>query len=498
MDKLYSGSILVFCGLLLRTGLLLIFEMIAARHLGPASYGLFSLAFTVIIFTATLPTLGLQSSLRRFISYHLAKGENDEVRGLVTFGLIWPAILGILFSGLLFVGSGTLSSYLFGKPDLGPLLRAMALVVPLWSARRVATVIFSGYKKTTYKIALEDFLEPSLRVVTAAVIALAGWEALQLGYGTLLAYLVVGATAWSLVLRRMRQVTGSGRGMRLPWQPLLAFSTPLIVSELVDIVLVWLNILLLGILSTDSEVGLFRSASQPPMLASATLTSFAFLYLPTATQFFARQNHAGWKRANNAVAQWTLSLAFPVGTICMLFPEQVIGVLFGSEYGGGAAAMRLLGASALLHAGCGVTGLNLMVAGYTKLQMLGALISLAANIGASLIWIPPYGAAGAAAAVLVAVALRNVYNLVLMGVLLRLCPFTWKYFAILGTHLASVGLLAGGAHVIQLPDVAAMLSVGFLELPLAVSLALLVGVLRKTDITSIVRLRGGTGEQDDG
>ena len=52
MDKLFSGSILVFCGLLLRTGLLLIFEVIAARHLGPASYGLFSLAFTVIVFTS--------------------------------------------------------------------------------------------------------------------------------------------------------------------------------------------------------------------------------------------------------------------------------------------------------------------------------------------------------------------------------------------------------------------------------------------------------------
>ena len=159
--------------------------------------------------------------------------------------------------------------------------------------------------------------------------------------------------------------------------------------------------------------------------------------------------------------------------------------------------MQLLGASALLHAGCGFTGLNLMVAGYTKLQMVGALMSLAANVGASLIWIPSHGATGAAAAILVAVALRNLYNLILMGILLRLCPFTWKYFAILGIHLASVGLLAGGAHVIELRGVAAMLSVGLLELPLAVSLGLAVGVFRKTDIASIARLRGGMGGQDD-
>ena len=49
MQQLFSGSALVFFGLLLRTGLLLVFELLIARHLGPASYGLFSLAFTVVV-----------------------------------------------------------------------------------------------------------------------------------------------------------------------------------------------------------------------------------------------------------------------------------------------------------------------------------------------------------------------------------------------------------------------------------------------------------------
>ena len=140
----------------------------------------------------------------------------------------------------------------------------------------------------------------------------------------------------------------------------------------------------------------------------------------------------------------------------------------------------------------------MMVAGYTKLQMVGALLSLAANIAASLIWIPSHGAAGAAAAVLVAVAVRNLYNLVLMGVLLRICPFTWKYFAILGIHLASVSLLAGGANAIRLPGLPAMLAVGLLELPLAAALGVVVGVFRKADIESIARFRDRMGKQDDG
>jgi O-antigen/teichoic acid export membrane protein len=498
MEKLFSGSLLVFLGLLLRAGFLLVFELVAARHLGPASYGTFSLAFTVVVVASHLPVLCLQISLRRFISLHLARGQVEEVRGLTMFGLVWPAALGILFGGLLFVGSERLSTDLFGKSNLAPVLKALALVVPLWSTRRLATVIFSGYTKPLYKVGLEDFLEPLLRVVAAITVAIAGWGALQLGYGTLAAYVVVGAVAWSLVLRGRREVVGAESGFRIPWRKLLWFSTPLIVSELVDLILAWVNILLLGILSTNYEVGLFRSASQPPMLASATLTSFGFIFLPTATALFARRDHAGWKRTNNAVARWTLSLAFPVGAMCLLFSDELIQILFGPEYRGGALSLQLLGAGALLHAGCGFTGLNLMIAGHTRIQMAGSLLSLVTNVGASVLLIPEYGATGAAAAVFVAVVFRNLFNLVFMGILLRLCPFTGKYLAVLGVHLASVAILAGGAHLLELPRLVAMLALGVLELPLAVSLGLLTGVFRAADLDLIKRFRNAEGERDVG
>ena len=54
MDTLFSGSIVVFLGLLLRILLLLVFEMVAARHLGPASYGTFALAFTIVLIVSQI------------------------------------------------------------------------------------------------------------------------------------------------------------------------------------------------------------------------------------------------------------------------------------------------------------------------------------------------------------------------------------------------------------------------------------------------------------
>lgn len=489
LRRLLSGSIFVFFGLLLRTALLLLFELLAARHLGPASYGLFSLAFTIVVLASSIPVLGLQNSLRRFISFNLETRKLDEANGLALFGLVWPTISGVALAIVLFLSAETVSVGLFGKPDLAPLIKAMAFIVPLWSTRRLATIVFSGLKTTLFKVILEDLTEPGLRVLVAAIALFSAWSAAELAHGTLVAYLLVGGMAWILVLRAKRKAVGSTAGVRLPWGELLVFSGPLVISELAELILSWINLLLIGALSVDYEVGLFRAASQPPMLASAILTSFAFIYLPTATELFARNDFWAWRRANNAVAIWTLTFAFPIGAVCLVFPDTLITIIFGEAYRDSVLPMQLLSAAYLFHAGCGFTGMNLVVAGYTRVQMVGALLGLASNIAISIALIPSYGATGAAAAILLSTVFRNCYNLFWMWRLLKILPFTAKYLGVLGVHLSSTVLLAIAAHTLNVHPVISLLAMGILEIPLAIGMGWLIGVIDLNDLTRFIRIR---------
>jgi O-antigen/teichoic acid export membrane protein len=492
VSELFSGSAIVFVGLAARIGLLMLFELVAARHLGPASYGLFSLAFTWITVVAFLPVLGLQSSVRRFISLHLERRQLAEVRGLLAVGLIWPALSGLVLGGLLFAFASRLA-LAFDKPELAPLIRALALVVPLWSTRKLATSIFSGYKRPVLKAVVEDFTEPGLRLVGVVAIAAAGRGVLTLAWATTAAYLVVGVLALLFVGAIARQAgaaLGSER-IRVPWRELAAFSTPLFVSELGDLVLAWVSVLLLGALSVEREVGLFRSVSQPPMLAGAIITSFGFVYLPTATELYARGDLEGWRRANRAVARWTLTLAFPVAVICLFYPTAVIDVLFGAAYRDGATAMRILAFAYLFRAGCGMTGLNLIAAGHTRLHMGGTLLAVVLIVGLSAAWIPAHGATGAAWAFTLATCSRTLFNLITNAGLIRLLPFDARWLGLGGTLLASLGLLAAAARALDLPPIVAMFVVGGLVLPLAVGLGLATGTVRRADVDVIARLREG-------
>jgi O-antigen/teichoic acid export membrane protein len=450
------------------------------------------LAFTVITLAGSLPALGLQNSLRRFISYHAERGEPGPVRALVTFGLVWPAASGIVLGGLLFALSVPLAEQLFGKAELAPLLRALALVVPLSAERKLATVVFSGFKRPSLKVLVEDLVEPLLRVAGAAGIAAAGLGVLQLAHASTLAYVVVGVLSIALVRSALAVAAPRGPAAAgLPWRGLVAFGSPLVVSDLVELLLAWISVLLLGVLSVEHEVGLFRSASQPPMLAGAILTSFGFVYLPVATELFVRGDRESWKRINNAVAHWTLSLSFPIAAVCLLFPAEVIRLLFGAEYLDGAATMRWLAAGYLFRAGCGLTGLNLVAAGLTRLHMLLTLGGFGVAVAASIVWIPTYGAAGAAAAYALSVSSRALANVVATRVTLGLSPFQSRWTGLVFVHLLSVAAVAALIEFSGLSGVAAPFVLGALELPVALGIAVALGLLGRADLEAVAVLRRG-------
>jgi O-antigen/teichoic acid export membrane protein len=482
MQLLLSSSALIFCGLMVRIGLLLVFEVLAARYLGPADYGLFSLAFTVIVVLSALPVLGLQNSLRRFISLYVEREKFNWVNGLTLLGVAWPIVWGVPIAALISASASPLSALVFHKSELGPVVAALAFVIPLWSLRRLATVIYSGFKRTMFKVVVEDIVEPILRVAAILLVALLGWGLTELAVGTMAAYGIVGLVALVLVELTRRSVAGPLIDWHVPTRELFSFSAPLVVSELAEVLLAWVSILMLGLLSIDFEVGLFRAISQPPMLASAILTSFAFIYLPIATELFASNDRYGWQSTNNAIVRWTMSLAFPIGIVCIAVPNDVISFLFGSAFTSGARAMQLLAAAYLVHASCGFTGLNLIVSGRTGIQMTGALAGLAANVLLCILWIPEYGASGAAAAVLVSVIGRNAYNLFFMQKLLKILPFDRRYGMILGVQLMTAMLLTIGVRRLEFHGLPAIAFVGLLQLPTALLVGWYARIYTSSDI----------------
>jgi len=81
---------------------------------------------------------------------------------------------------------------------------------------------------------------------------------------------VVGHTTWSACHRRRRSNCGpSGmaeycgeRGARVPKAELVSFAGPVALTELSTFVVLWIDILMLGALSTRSEAGIYGATQR--------------------------------------------------------------------------------------------------------------------------------------------------------------------------------------------------------------------------------------------
>ena len=87
-----KSSIIVFIGLFLSKVLAYAYRIIIARYFGAEIYGLFSLALILITLFASFASFGLIDGLIRFVSFYRGKNQNDKIRYLFRYTIIFLAI----------------------------------------------------------------------------------------------------------------------------------------------------------------------------------------------------------------------------------------------------------------------------------------------------------------------------------------------------------------------------------------------------------------------
>ncbi len=484
--SLFSSSVVVFIGLVVRIILVMLFELLCARYLGPEKYGTYTLLFTIIVIISTIPTLGLIQSTRRFIALYYDHNEHRYVKGIVRLCNYWTIFSGVLLTCIVYLLITFIDTSAYSNEELIALLPLMLLIIPFYAHRRLAISVFSGFKNTVYKVILEDLAEPVIKILAISIVMMIGGSLTDLTYVTIIGYMLLGVISLTLVARSLKKVVQASVDISMPWKVFIGFSGAMVVTELVELILTWLDIIMLGMLSSDYQVGLFRAATQPAMLASVILTSFAFIYMPLATELYGRKEPVEWKNLNNLISLWSMTLAFPVSVVCIAYPDVIIGVLFGEQYADAEVTLRILALAYIFHSACGFTGLNLIIGDKSTTQMKGKLISLCIHVILNIILIPDYGAKGAAISVLLSLIFSNAYNLYWTNKYFSIHPFEKRYFSLLMLNIGISIFLYLLLGIFDIPGYQKVILMALLHLPLLVFISLKVGVVKKENFLIIL------------
>lgn len=164
-----------------------------------------------------------------------------------------------------------------------------------------------------------------------------------------------------------------------------------------------LDTVMLGFMTDDTQTGLYGASVKVKNLLTGVVSSLGNVLLPRLSLYVSNQESDKFYETLSKVLNFLLLISLPL-TIYFVFYSRTSILLFsGAEYEGATLPMQLLMPTVFLIAISGLTGNQMLVPlGRERVVMTSVICGALVDFGLNWLFIPKWGAAGAAAATLVA------------------------------------------------------------------------------------------------
>jgi O-antigen/teichoic acid export membrane protein len=383
------------------TGLTALFSfaclMVAARALGPAGYGLFALALTVLMMAAELSDLGVNAGIIRHASAHLGAGDAAAARAVLAAALRAKLVTAAIGALTVVALAGPLAG-LLGRPAAAGLLRLAAFGL-------AGTVLLGAFSAALQ--AHQSFLRNAALSVSNWALRLVGTAALaasgKISPASLL--LCFAVTPWLMCGVGGLLAPRGALGLT-PWDPrrareVLDFSRWMAIWGLFTLLLNRLDLLLVGGLTDDVQAGYYGAAQRVAMLVTMSVNAYLMALVPRLSRLRSRVEIARMTAgARRVVAVGSIGIA----ALAAAAPWVIQA--FGTAFRPAAPALTLLLAGTILQAWTLPWNAALYALDRPQVFALASGLALVAATTLNLALIPRLGALGAGAGSLAAGAVQ--------------------------------------------------------------------------------------------
>jgi O-antigen/teichoic acid export membrane protein len=397
LDAITAGA-----GVMGAAGLSLAIAVLTARWLGVEEFGLYNFGFAYVALWAVLMDGGATMLAPR----EVARGRGRDA--LAALLALKPPLVTVTMAALLAVGA---------LAGFDRHLLALVLVLAIGSAIDTCFGLLVGGLRGRREFAMDAGHQLGQRLLfglLAAAALAAGTGALGVAGARAVSLAVAAVFAFAIVRAREGFAGLDAAALRSGIALLRAAAGSLLIVDLMTQLHARGPQLVLRFTRDLAEVGLYAAPAR--LIDGLTLlpTAFGIVLLPrlVATQKNGVVDGAGELRS-------TLRALAAVGAIIALVgalaADQLTHVLFGAQYAGSAAVLRILLVAFVLAMLNAAIRAGLIAAGRERAYAVMLTITAAVTIALNVALTPAWGARGAAAAVLVSEALL----LILAGRALR-------------------------------------------------------------------------------
>lgn len=378
------------------TALRFLAGVVIARFLGASSYGYYAYAVTWLVVLAVPAMLGMDHILVRFIPWYDEKKDPGSCKGLILFTWLSGFAFALLVSVISILIVRTVSDV---SPDAKLCMSVTLIAIPLVVLCQMQQTMMRGFNKTVIgqfpehffyplvlllSVLLFRYLLPTFGFKTAATINLMSWF-VGAAVGVVMLYLYVP--------NPVRKAVASFAEVK-QW---LAMVPSLLFMNFAYQIMNRAPILLLGIMGTSKDVGIYSVSSKGAEFAEFFFGVVTLAGAPIFSSLYAKNDKEQMQRFMTMVTRTIFWVSLPAVAVMLIWTAPFLR-LFGKEFTEGITVMRLTLSSYFLASLFGFVEVALVISGHQK--DLTKLFGLAAalNVAFSLILIPRWGIVGAAVA----------------------------------------------------------------------------------------------------
>lgn len=352
------------------------------RGLGVEAFGDLTAATVFLYIPVVLAELGFTSAVVREISRDPARTEDVmrasiPLRALVSSGAIGAAV-------------------------------GLGMVLPFNDRTKVAILISAvGALLTLLTVTVVPVLQAQLKMHLSVGAHVAGRLAtlgltlaalaLELGFKAVVAAQVVGIAltfvlhvAFVVRLVPLRPVVD-----RTYWRSLLGTSLVLGVAVAVAQIYFRIDALLIALIRSPDEVGLYAAAYKFIELSDLVIVAVGVSLLPTLARFVATDDPRALSLVQRAFDA-LVAAAAPLAVGMLAFAPEIVTLAAGEEFAEAADALRLLSPYVLFSFAAGALWRVLLATGRDRILLRLAFMVLFSNVALNLVLIPAYGFEAAA------------------------------------------------------------------------------------------------------
>jgi O-antigen/teichoic acid export membrane protein len=391
-----AGTLFLIVATVVLVGFNFLARVLVVRSVSLASWDAFSLGFTLTQVLLAIGGLGLPLAVARSLPYAAGVEERREViRTALWLGSSAAAVAGLA----LFLSASTLGHSL-GSAQLGTGLVYFSVAATCLIAGTLLAAIFQGFSNVAPNALFLQVVSPGLYLgfLGLGLVLPPGHVTYS---GALAAYAASAVvTLGALVVYTARKLPREelhGRRDRRGRGRLLHIAVPLFVTGVMASVAGNGDTLVLGAFHYV-DVGTYTASLTFARLVQVGIAATAYIFLPVASGFLARGDRRAVRLTYVTVTKWLTVVSLPLFVVFVFLPSSSLDLVYGPNYAAIVLPLQVVVAGAFVGTLLGPAAMAQVASGQARLVAVNSVVAGAVDIAVALALVPPYGAAGAAAA----------------------------------------------------------------------------------------------------